>query len=557
MRTVFLLVASSLGLHAASGWLASVDPVISPAERRAYLSLPPEARTQFEGNFWAEKSITAEEYYRRLQYIDVTFGSGKLTSGANTDPGRVYLSLGPPTRVTHLPSSRIFVPLEIWYYDNVPAIHLTTELRLIFYQKNSLGFPKLYSPGLDTIRALLLPEAGTVGMFGPNDGITEANIRTTLNPSPAEDEIVSAAVNVASGITNSGNDEILAQIGSPALMLGRPLKTEVKSRFFTGRPKLDVLETVSPYGGSQIDMQLETQAAHELDVSIYEGSVAVYQNQLHLKFRKAEGVHYTHRLDLLPGSYRALFTVDQQTYAYPLTVAARTAMGEIMRADRGTDSNRRTPFAFDGQQLEMNADGKLAVVAVAKPGKITWVIRKGIQVLWKVTSDAQQVATVELPATGFQPGAYTLEATEGSDSRSTGFIVKTEENMPDAATLLSFNANLLPALRFASIGHQFLLRGKFDEARQSLRTSLDRGLTDESQIEFARLEAMTGHLDAARERVRVVLAAHPRNFEALSVYAYIETRFQDYEVAAELYRRALAVQDSAALRLALAKLPHS
>jgi Tfp pilus assembly protein PilF len=87
-----------------------------------------------------------------------------------------------------------------------------------------------------------------------------------------------------------------------------------------------------------------------------------------------------------------------------------------------------------------------------------------------------------------------------------------------------------------------------------LQASLDRGLTDESQIEFARLDAMTGHLDAARERVRVVLAAHPRNFEALSVYAYIETRFQDYEVAAELYRRALAVQDSAALRLALAKL---
>jgi tetratricopeptide (TPR) repeat protein len=118
---------------------------------------------------------------------------------------------------------------------------------------------------------------------------------------------------------------------------------------------------------------------------------------------------------------------------------------------------------------------------------------------------------------------------------------------------LSFNAILLPALRFASIGHQFLLRGKFDEARQSLQASLDRGLTDESQIEFARLEAMTSHLDAARDRVRVVLAAHPQNFEALSVYAYIETQFQDYQVAAELYRRALAVQDSAALRSALAK----
>jgi cytochrome c-type biogenesis protein CcmH/NrfG len=55
--------------------------------------------------------------------------------------------------------------------------------------------------------------------------------------------------------------------------------------------------------------------------------------------------------------------------------------------------------------------------------------------------------------------------------------------------------------------------------------------------------------------VRRVLATNPNNFEALSVFAYVETRFQDYAIAAELYRRALAIQDSPAVRLALAKLP--
>jgi len=39
-----------------------------------------------------------------------------------------------------------------------------------------------------------------------------------------------------------------------------------------------------------------------------------------------------------------------------------------------------------------------------------------------------------------------------------------------------------------------------------------------------------------------------------SVFAYIETRFRDYAVAAELYR-ALAVQESPVVRAALAKLP--
>jgi hypothetical protein len=44
---------------------------------------------------------------------------------------------------------------------------ITSELRLMFYLKNGLGFYQLYSPNLDTIRALLTPQAGTIGMFGP------------------------------------------------------------------------------------------------------------------------------------------------------------------------------------------------------------------------------------------------------------------------------------------------------------------------------------------------------------------------------------------------------
>jgi hypothetical protein len=35
---------------------------------------------------------------------------------------------------------------------------------------------------------------------------------------------------------------------------------------------------------------------------------------------------------------------------------------------------------------------------------------------------------------------------------------------------------------------------------------------------------------------KAVLAAKPNNFEALSVYAYIEAWFQDYRIAADLYR---------------------
>jgi tetratricopeptide (TPR) repeat protein len=120
-------------------------------------------------------------------------------------------------------------------------------------------------------------------------------------------------------------------------------------------------------------------------------------------------------------------------------------------------------------------------------------------------------------------------------------------------TLVSYNANLAPAQRLAFIGHQWLLRGKLDEARRNLNAALAKGATDNVQIELARADALAGNLDVARDRVRTVLARVPNSFEGLSVLAYVETKLQDYGVAADLYRRALAIQNSPALREALAE----
>ena len=176
--------------------------------------------------------------------------------------------------------------MEIWYYDIVPGV-LNTELRLIFYQKNSTGLPKLYSPTLDTIRELLLPQAGTYGMFGPNDSLTENDIRQNLNVPPAEDEVISAAVNVATGIKYSGNDEILGQITSPETFLRKSTQTKVTSRLILSKPKLDILATPSSYAGSQVDLKLETAVQHQLDIEVLEDTATVYKNQLHLTFPKS------------------------------------------------------------------------------------------------------------------------------------------------------------------------------------------------------------------------------------------------------------------------------
>jgi GWxTD domain-containing protein len=555
LRRLFpLLLLASVLLSAEPGWLDKVAPVMSAAEKKAYLGLNQEERQEFEEKFWANKSISAEEYFRRVQYIDATFGSGKAGSGANTDQGAVYLSLGPPTKITQLPSSRIFVPLEIWYYDVVPGL-LNTELRLIFYRKNSIGFPKLYSPTLNTIRALLLPEAATVEAFGPNDSLTESDIRQVLNVPPAEDEVISAAVNVATGIKYSGNDEILGRITSPREMLGKPPETQVTSRLITAHTKLDVWETTSEYGGSQIDLRLEATAGRDLDLEVLAGAVPVYHNRVRLDFSEARPIVYTHRLDLLPGSYRLLFTVDDKPAPYALEVKDGSMIGKIFRADLSDATGRRqTPFEFEGRQIDLNPNGRFAVVWFPQPETVTWRIRKGLETVWRSVTTSSRLATVELPTVALAPGTYTIEAATATDSRTSDLVIGRDAPMPAEATLVSYNANLAPAVRLAFIGHQWLLRGKLDEARRNLNASLEKGATDDAQVELGRVDALAGNLDAARGRARGVLNRNPNSFEALSVLAYVEAQLQDYRVAAELYHRALAIQDSPELRAALAEI---
>jgi GWxTD domain-containing protein len=540
-------------LHAAEpAWLNSVAPIITSEEKRAYKALSPEARGAFEEQFWSTRSIDRDEYYRRLEYIDSKFGSSKRGSGANTDPGRIYLSLGPPTKITRIPSSRIFVPLEIWYYDSVPQ-YLNTELRLIFYQPNGVGLPKLYSPGVDTIRALLLPEASAAHLFGPNDSVTESDVRQVLKTGPAEDEVITAAADVATGIKYSGNDEILGRIASPAAMLSRAPSTLVTSRFIVSRPQLDVLRTASYQGAAQIDLRLLTNAQRDISLEVFEGAATVYSNRLNLKFPKSEPIGYTHRLDVLPGSYRLIFTVDAKTFAYPLEVPEKQGTGDIERAEWGPDvSGRHTPFEFAGRQITLNPTGRLAIIPVAEPGTVTWFVRQAGRIVWRSVSEGQGIAVVEFPP--LPPGSYKLEAVAANDSRTSDWTIPAERAASNA-TLVSFNANLAPERRLAFIGNQWLRRGRFDRARETLNESLAKNNTKEGQIALARVDALSGNLDAARDRVRAILARSPDDFEALSVFAYIETKFQDYSVAAELYRRALAVQDSPAVRMALRNLP--
>jgi GWxTD domain-containing protein len=549
LAAVILLARASR----AQTWLDLVSPILSQDERKAYLVLAPEAREKFEQAFWEDKAIAADDYFRRVSYVDANFGSGRPGSGANTDQGCVYLSLGAPNGITRLPSSKYFVPLEIWNYASVPRLGISSELRLIFFQKNSRGLYKLYSPSVDTIRALLVPQAGLLGMFGPNDEISEADIRTRLNSTPAEDEIIPAAVSVSPGIKGLGNQEVLGRVLSPRTMLHRDLKPLVQSTFSVWRPKMDVLFSRSKFGGVQVDIAFEVQAQREISFQVLEGPATVFTNVVSLKFESQSPVQYLHRLDLLPGEYRAVIGVDGKQYPLPLNVPPQAGASEIVRVAeaRPTDAVA-TPWEHDGRRFYPLRDGKFAVMAIAQPGDVTWTLRRGYEILSRQKTAAASSAILALPIDSLTPGRYQLEARIGTDTRQLEFDVEKRTAVEPAATLVSYNANLSPAARLAFVGHQHLLRGDAADALPSLRAALP---LKEAQIGLARIDAVSSRYDEARARLQPLLAADPNDFDGLSVMAYIEAKLQDYEVAAAYYRRALAVRDSPALRTALASLP--
>jgi GWxTD domain-containing protein len=552
-RFILFALASAAVLPAASpDWLTAVAPILKPVEKKAYLAMSPPERARFESEFWSGKSITAGAYFQRVQYIDATFGSGKTGSGANTDPGRVYLSIGPPTRIRRIPSSRIFVPLEIWYYDVVPGL-LNTELRLIFYQKNGIGFPKLYSPELDTIRVLLLPQASVMDTFGPNDTLTEATLRNTLNVPPAEDEIITAAVNVATGIKNSGNGEIIGEVLSPGAMLTRDLRASVDSKLIAAPPsRIDFVLSKSAFAAAQVDIALSVTAQHEIGLEVLEGSVSIYRNNLALKLGSAQPLQYLHRLDLLAGSYRIAVRVDGKTLYHSLEIpAVLQTVNIILASEAPASADRETPFEFEGTHLFPDSDGAYAILPLAEPGGVAWTIRRGIEIVWRQRSTQMGggAAVLALPLNTLAAGKYELEAVVNGETRSTELEIGKAAD--DKRLLISFNANLSTASRNAFSGHQWLLRGDTKEALHYLQAAPLK----EALVDLARIDALTNHWDQARERLRPILAADPHNFDALCVYAYVETSLQDYAVAADYYRRALAVQDSPAIRLALAQLP--
>lgn len=153
-------------LAAHKDWLELVSPIITKIEKDVFNQLETSReREKFIRLFWkrrdplpdTKKNEFYEEYMRRVRFADKNFGRNSVKHGSKTERGYFYILLGPPlSRQIFATESKVW-PLELWQYKGDPRYGLPPYFYLIFFQENSLGEYKLYSPGIEGPQKLVVP----------------------------------------------------------------------------------------------------------------------------------------------------------------------------------------------------------------------------------------------------------------------------------------------------------------------------------------------------------------------------------------------------------------
>ena len=114
-------------------FISKVRYTITAEERKAFLSLAPEAREAFIEDFWVRRDPTpgTPENEYRTEYFNRIERSNRLFSGGGApgwlqDRGRIYITLGPPdSRITYPRGVTFYgLPTEIWWYGLVSIVFI-------------------------------------------------------------------------------------------------------------------------------------------------------------------------------------------------------------------------------------------------------------------------------------------------------------------------------------------------------------------------------------------------------------------------------------------------
>lgn len=146
-------------------WLEEVSYIITNKERDAFLALTDnESRDQFIEIFWRARDPTPgtaineyrDEHYRRLEYANKFLGRDTSRPGWKTDRGRIYILLGKPRSTHRYPSELTTKESELWFYDSLTLPGVPPFLYVLFYKPDLGAEMKLFTPGQDELRELLI-----------------------------------------------------------------------------------------------------------------------------------------------------------------------------------------------------------------------------------------------------------------------------------------------------------------------------------------------------------------------------------------------------------------
>ncbi len=160
-------------------------------------------------------------------------------------------------------------------------------------------------------------------------------------------------------------------------------------------------------------------------------------------------------------------------------------------------------------------------------------------------------AVIETGAAGVQgPWIGPRRGPFGGETRSTSIVIVDPEVR---GVLVSCNANLHEDLEWSAQSRQWLAPGNLSEARRTAEHAWNVAPSDRNVIDLARIAVLEGDLDSPRPVLRAILDRNPKQFDALSLMAFIETKLQDYPAAADYYRKALTLRESPELAQSLAE----
>lgn len=171
-----LLTYFNVGIHAEKNlkelplkyqkWLKEeIVYIITPKEKEVFLSLrTSKERDLFIESFWKQRDPTPgtpenefkREHEKRIAYANCYFGRASKNQGWQTDRGRIYIILGPPsTTESFTQETSGVVPIEIWFYQGNYGYGLPSAFYVVFFKEWGMGDFKLYSPRRHGPRKLL------------------------------------------------------------------------------------------------------------------------------------------------------------------------------------------------------------------------------------------------------------------------------------------------------------------------------------------------------------------------------------------------------------------